>query len=213
MRMLYFIINATALCFLASCSNSYSVDFRKIHFPGRSQLDKAAQDSILKMEQAHAHRRSDDSLFAATDRKIYHSGEEVTLKIVNNGTRTVYFYESDEETQRRLNTLPDSFLPRIKDLRKALISDNPAIIGAVVYSDPCFVSIYLGGVNKMLAEKLGAEAFEDPLKPGETMVFKVTMPERPGRYCFRLTRQNHEPFGLWGLNRELVSNTFEVVEK
>jgi hypothetical protein len=215
MKILFFIA-VIGLFGLTSCSGGYSVDFNTIHFPGTSKLDQKGIDSILKKQDADFVEEPEDSVKAETDRKIYHFGEEVILRVTNKSSRLEYFYEANEDSKSYFDAFPDMDQTKKDEYRKQLISENPAIIGKVGYLDPCFVNLKIEGINSVIGSKVGVEGFDKPLKPGETFTFKVNMPKRAGHYRFLMTRHvAHGESILWVLGTSLyiVSNTFEIVEK
>ncbi|WP_430401718.1 hypothetical protein [Fluviicola sp.] len=213
---IYYLFTGLVLMLFSSCSEEYSVDFNKIHFPGASKLDHYGVDSILKKQDADFVEEPEDSVKAETDRKTYHFGEEVILSITNKSSEMQYFYEANEDSESYFNAFPDMSDSKKSEYKKQLISDNPAIMGKLSYLDPCFINLRVEGINSVISSKLGLEGFDIPLKPGETMTFKVKMPKRAGHYRFLMTRHvAHGESALWNLGTSLyiISNTFEIVEK
>lgn len=211
---IYYLFIGVSLMLFSSCSEEYSVDFNKIHFPGASKLDQDKVDSILKKQHADFVEELEDSVKAETDRKTYHFGEEVILCVTNKSNEMQYFYEASEDSESYFNAFPDMSESKKGEYKKQLISDNPAIMGKLNCLDPCFINLRIEGINSVISSKLGLEGFDTPLKPGETMTFKVKMPKRPGHYRFLMTRHvAHGESALWkfGTSLYIVSNTFEIL--
>lgn len=211
----YTLLIGLILFVLAACGSGYSVDYSSMDFPAYSKKNRAFTDSVLRAEERIHQIGFDKKLHAKTDRKKYLLGEEIVLTVVNNTGQIEYFYPSEAESKRSL----ESFLIDDEELkklyRKAVVSEGNGLLGGISYSDPCLIGLHLSGSNSATVSELGFEGFDQPLESGKTMVFNVKMPQRTGHYYFLIKRYSHDSdgIGLWGANQFIYSNLFEIVEK
>lgn len=204
-----------SLSYLTACNDGYSIDFSSKEFPGTSKLSKTEKDSLLRAEDAYYKTRFDKNLKAETDRMKYLVGEEIILTVVNNTKETEYFCESKESSQNHFDAFPNVYKSDQENYLNGLVSKNPGIIGKLYFNDPLLIGLYLEGTNAVVASKIGFEAFDQPLDPGEKMSFRITMPKRAGYYRCLIRRYSPDSPQTWtyGMDPFIVSNTFEILAK
>ncbi len=206
------------LFLIVSCdSGDYSLDFTSMEFPKGSTLEKSAVDSIvLAEEELYTFYRTVDYYRCETDKETYRCGEKITLTLENTGSDTLYLFPGEMEAAQmhyQFSFADEETLE--EELEKQLVSEDPAILGLLTYKHSCFINLHFAGFNRLTASELGYDAFEQPLNPKEKMIFSVTMPDRVGHYRFVLSSydQRISGLGLWGMNRILVSNSFEIMDE
>lgn len=192
---------------LASCGDhSYSIDFNSLQFPEINETSVGTDVELYREIKLYS-EKSPGEVRAVTDKTVYQPGEEVVLTIENHSNLTEYFYPSDEQVKQRERLFSNKSL-----YLKSLVSKDPGIKCELLFNDPRLVFLILEGTNSLESSEYGIKGFDEPLDPGEKMVFKMKLPKRPGRYQISLIRYSHgkERF-TFGVNAFIYSNIFEVV--
>jgi hypothetical protein len=196
-----------------SCTSiQYEINFQNIDFP----------EKLINTDSKNSNFYSESNLSKATNCKtelaIYNFGEVIQLTIKNSTKDTVYFFPDEQESNGKDQNYQyrDSLsTPKIDDLKKELISENPAIKGVIHHESASLSILEIYSINQITASKLGYNTFHTPLPPGKTMTFNVKMPNESGHYRFFIQKFDHninDDNVLWGIHRYYVSNSFEIVK-
>lgn len=192
---------------MVSCSGvDYTIDFSKMELPDTSKAVNVNVDSLIKRDNELSKLQKSSGVHCKTDKKKYRTGEVVILTVENKTEKeTIYFYPAVKESTRYL-------LVEYQDFKKALVSKSPAITGDIMYSASNYFGLYIEGVNDEVSSRYNYNGFNEPLEPGEKMVFKVHPPEKKAYYRLVLSQNSHseDGIGLWGINKFLMSNSFEI---
>jgi len=214
--MKYSFLISVLFLFLSCQSDEISLDFTNLEFP--ENIQSSGLDSSISEYESWVELSESGGIYCFTDKEIYSPGEEITLTIENRTADIIeYYYPSEMEVSKQLNLLEmmnisDDMLKT--ELDKQLVSTSPAMQGQLSYSDPGFIHFMIDAVDRISAEKMGYDNFESPLEAGKSLVFKISLPKRTGWYSFMLIRHSHDGdgIGLWGLNKFVYSNVFEIKE-
>lgn len=205
---------------LLSCQkeNKIELDFTGFDYPQTETADLEHLDSILSKHKTHVQLSESDGVYCFTEKTAYAPGEPITLTLENRSNDiSEFLYPGKMEDARQLMNLEmmNKSIDQLKDeFDKVLISKNPAFVGQISYLNPAFVYLMIDAVGKSTADKFGYVHFGKALKPGEKMVFQVLLPNRTGYYSFLFARHNpnESNLGVWGINKFIYSNAFEVAD-
>lgn len=204
---------------IISCQQkSIELDFTKLNFPALDSTNDIERiDTMLAEHEKTVKQSESGGIYLYTDKKKYAPGEQITLTLENKSEDiTLFLYPGKNEVNRQMilfktvNISEDSLKYKFD---KILISNSPAIKGLLYYDNPGYIVLAFDAMDKYTSKKFGYDYLESTLKPGEKIVYSVTLPRRVGFYSFLTSRRtNDSGRRYWGLYNFIYSNAFEIKE-
>jgi hypothetical protein len=198
---------------LSSCSKEdYTLDFRNIEVYVNDYPRDSDQtvDSVIARDNYIHELWKKDGLLCQSDKNSYQLGDPVYLTLKNETKdETLHIYPSEEESARyNFNVNKE----QIGEGKQNIVSTNPAIIGYIYHQIEDYYLIQINPLNGALSKHFKLNGFDEPLKPGEEMTFKIFLPQKKGTFRFVFFNFDHEGEGIgtWGLRKSWYSNSFEI---
>ncbi|MCB0478641.1 MAG: hypothetical protein KDC84_10780 [Crocinitomicaceae bacterium] len=205
------------LSIIGCSSEDLVLDFSNLEIPkSRINFEEPLDSSIASIESQYEIVKR-WGYYMETDKKMYTVGEQVRLTLYNKASEEAveeFLYPSKEESERLMLSFSmyNQEEELIQGIKEKLVSTEPAILGDIFISNENFYILTFTGLPNNMAKKIGVEAYEKSILPGQQLTFNIIPPQKPGFYVIYIFRHDHSGngVGVWGLNKSVMSNVFEI---